>query len=57
MDDILREALAYVSPDKKEETHDSKAKGKGKGVEPTTNDMFADLDTTIYKEIANELLK
>lgn len=57
MDEILREALQYVSPDKKEEVVDPKAKGKGKAAEPVHVDVFAGLDTTEYKDIANELLK
>jgi hypothetical protein len=57
MDEILREALIYVSPEKKEEVPDSKAKGKGKPAEAGSADIFAGLDIANYKEIASELLK
>lgn len=55
MDEIVREALNYVS-DKKEEVPDPKAKGK-KGNEPAQVDPYAGLDTTNYKLIATDLLK
>jgi len=48
MDAILREALSYVSTEKKEELPDPKAK-KGKSVEPVHTDIFASLDTAAYK--------
>jgi len=58
MEDILREALMYVSSDKKEEIPDPKAAkgGKGKPAEAVT-ELFVGQDTTIYKEIALNLLK
>jgi hypothetical protein len=56
MDDILREALQYVSPEKKDDVPDPKSKGKAKGVEAIA-DVFAGLDTHAYKEISHDLLK
>ena len=56
MDEVLREALFYVSPEKKDENPDPKAKAKGKGAE-APSDVFAGLDTSVYKEIASEILK
>lgn len=56
MDEIVREAMNYVNPEKKEEVVDPKAKGKNKN-EPSTVDIFAGLDTDSYKEISSEILK
>jgi ABC-type thiamine transport system substrate-binding protein len=56
MEEIVREALNYVSTEKKEEVPDPKAKAK-KGNEPAQVDAFAGLDTTAYKQIATDLLR
>lgn len=60
MSDIVREALVYVNPtaEKKEEVVDPKAKGKGKSTPADqVADIFANHDTTKYKELANQIFK
>ena len=57
MGEIIREAIAYVDPNKQvEEVADPKAKGKGKAPEAPV-DPFAGKDTTLYKEIAELCMK
>jgi len=57
MDEILKEAIEYVSPKKVDETFiDPKAKkpaAKGKVEETGPTDVFEGKDTEEYKEIAN----
>lgn len=64
MSDVLREALAYVQVEKKEENHvetTNKAAPKKGGGKPAQEanvvDPFAGRDTAAYKEIATLLLK
>jgi len=56
MSEVLREALGFVSNEKKEEVVDPKAKGKGKAVEAPA-ELFVGQDTTAYKEIATKILQ
>ena len=56
MGEIIREACAYIDPNKAtEEVVDPKAKGKGKAVEAPV-DPYAGKDTTLYKEIGTLIL-
>lgn len=56
MGEIIREAVAYIDPNKQtEEVVDPKAKGKGKAPEAPV-DPFAGKDTTLYKEIGTLIL-
>lgn len=64
MNEVIREALNYVSVDKKEEQPEAAAgkgaaapKKGGKAAETQVVDQFAGLNTTVYKEIAAHLLK
>lgn len=58
MGEIIREAVAYIDPNKAtEEVADPKAKGgKGKTAEAPV-DAYAGKDTTLYKEIGALILK
>lgn len=56
MSEVLREALGFVSVEKKEEAVDQKAKGKGKAAEAAPTELFVGQDTTFYKEIATKIL-
>jgi hypothetical protein len=57
MSEVLREALGFVSTEKKEEVIDPKAKGgKGKAAESTTVELFVGQDTSIYKDIATKII-
>ena len=40
MAEVLREALGFVSTEKKEEVVDTKAKGKGKAAEAAVVELF-----------------
>ena len=57
MSEILREALGFVSTEKKEEVVDTKAKGKGKTAEAAPAELFVGQDTTVYKDIASKILQ
>jgi len=60
MDDVVREALAYVIQTRtpKEEAPDPKAKGgKGKEKVEAPVEMFAGKDTVAYKEVACNVFK
>ena len=50
IDEIIREAIEYISPKKQEEAPvDPKAKGKKVAAEPIFVDIFEGKNTTIYK--------
>lgn len=55
IDEIIKEAIEYISPKKVDESVvvDPKAKGKGKGKEePVITDIFEGKNTVQYKAIA-----
>ena len=57
MSEVLREALGFVSTEKKEEVVDPKAKGgKGKAAEAAVVELFVGQDTTLYKDIGTKIL-
>ena len=58
IDEVIKEAIDYISPKKVEESVvvDPKAKGKGKGKEePVAVDIFDGKNTVQYKAIAQQI--
>ena len=59
MNEVIREAVGFVSEDKKDETNEAKG-GKGakvKGQEAAPAELFVGLDSSAYKLVAQEILE